>query len=428
MRPLEVGIWSAHLGAVLTVASALAVAMFSRRRLAAVQAMAFISIASIYVTSASGYLDVIWTDLGADEVRRIAVVVGPLSGALCMGLLVQWFATERLSRGLNATLLGGTIALLVVSVVCAALPIGWAVGLSVMAIFAGGLAGTFVTWVGARDGDHLAWTMLLGCACMLVTVSGLSWQVVSDARLPIWAQLVTASFSVAFYLVSGTAVAMRVRYYTGISRALRRGTAMDALTQLPTGVELEQRLMPLFARATRIQRTLVLVGIDISNAAELARTHGTRARDQAFYALSLRLRVAIGTRYGLGRSHEQGFVLVVDEPRSFHVTSSLALRLVEVLRRPLKLQAFQANDPSIEWAPEVGVGVAPVIVDPTNTGMAIQQAMAIAAQCADFPSGAGTTDPLSRQVVEIGSSPTRPNPSADFVAETVPAALPSTRT
>jgi GGDEF domain-containing protein len=397
---LEIGIWSAHLGAVLVVSAGLAVAMFSRRRLAAIQALVFIAIASTYVSSASGFLLVVWPSLGADA-SRVALVSGPLAGASSLGLLVQWFATERLSRLLNLTLLWGTVALLASSLVCAALPMPWALVLSLAAVWAGGIVGTLVTWRVAYDGDQLAWTMLGSCCCMLVTVSGLSWGLLTAHNPPVWVQVVTAVSAVAFYLVAGTAVALRVRYYTAISQALRRGTAVDGLTQLPTGIELQQRLMPLFARAARIQRTLVLVGVHVANATALGATHGTRARDQAFYALSLRLRATVGTRYSLGRSREDGFVLVVDEPRSFQAARLLAFRLTEVLRRPMMLQAFQINDPNIEWTPVVGVGVSPVVVDPTNTGMAIEQAMSIAEQCAEFASGAGTTDPLSREIVEL---------------------------
>jgi GGDEF domain-containing protein len=400
---LEIGIWSAHGGAVLVVAAGLAVAMFSRSRIAAVQALAFIAIASTYVSSASGFLEVVWPDRGAQDAARIALVTGPLAGALSLGLLVQWFATERLSRTLNLTLLGGTIGLLSVSVLCAALPLPAALLVSLLAVWMGALTGSFVTWRVAYDGDQLAWIMLGSCGCMVLTISGLSWGLLASGNPPIWAQVLTAVSAVAFYLVAGTAVALRVRYYTSISRALRRGTTVDGLTQLPTGVELEHRLMPLFARATRIQRTLALVGVHIANADDLGQTHGTRARDQALYALSLRLRASVGTRYGLGRARVDGFVLIIDEPRSFHAATALALRLADVLRRPMMLQAFQANDPNIEWTPVVGIGVSPVVVDPTNAGMAIDQAMSMAAECAEFASGVGTTDPLSREVVEIPS-------------------------
>lgn len=403
MTALEIGIWSAHGGAVLVVAAGLAVAMFSRSRIAAVQALAFIAIASTYVSSASGFLEVVWPDRGAQDAARIALVTGPLAGALSLGLLVQWFATERLSRTLNLTLLGGTIGLLSVSVLCAALPLPAALLVSLLAVWMGALTGSFVTWRVAYDGDQLAWIMLGSCGCMVLTISGLSWGLLASGNPPIWAQVLTAVSAVAFYLVAGTAVALRVRYYTSISRALRRGTTVDGLTQLPTGVELEHRLMPLFARATRIQRTLALVGVHIANADDLGQTHGTRARDQALYALSLRLRASVGTRYGLGRARVDGFVLIIDEPRSFHAATALALRLADVLRRPMMLQAFQANDPNIEWTPVVGIGVSPVVVDPTNAGMAIDQAMSMAAECAEFASGVGTTDPLSREVVEIPS-------------------------
>lgn len=401
MTALEIGIWSGHIGAVLVVAAGLSVALFSRRRLAAFQALSYMFVASVYVLAGSGFGFALWPKHGPEFATRVALVAGPLAGALSIGLLIQWFATERLSASLNRAMVLACAGLALLGVLSYMLPLETALWSSVAGVVAGGLFGTWATWRVARDGDELAWTMFAACCCMLLALSGISWSLLAEGHPPIIVQFATAVAAVAFYLVTGTAVALRVRYYTGISRALRRGTAVDALTQLPTGQELQNRLIPTFVRAARNHRTLVLVGIDVANSRELAQLHGTRARDQAFYALSLRLRATAGTRYGFGRSREDGFVLVVDEPRSFQAAESLAFRVVDVLRRPLKLQAFQASDPSIDWTPDIGVGLAPVVVDPFSTKAAIDQAMEIAAISTEFPSRVGTTDPLSRAIVEI---------------------------
>jgi GGDEF domain-containing protein len=212
-------------------------------------------------------------------------------------------------------------------------------------------------------GDPLARWMVLACLCLAVFVAGLTVRALQVEGFGVGTWIVTAIFTLAFFLIVSTLTFVRGRENRKLAHLAGLQFGADPATGLPTGSVLLSKVEHAFWRTARSRGECTVVCLNLHNLYELGEAAGHGVEHQILAAMAARIRRAAGFRCVLGLYHPRCFVVVISADKSQQSVNSTVGRLRALVARPLWVVGRDYG--RHEFTPLVGIGV--VTANPQDT-------------------------------------------------------------
>lgn len=418
MQALEVAIWSAMAGVLLTLAIAASLDVATRPSLPAARSWLSLVLTGGACILMSGLPEALWTSWNEVDWLPLKATLGPLCGALAMTYLGHWSglrSEDRLVRRMMgpgaSVLIAGTFLLL--GLVVVGVPADTVLLLTAAINGLAVLMGVLIAVRSATLGDQLSRWMVLACLCLAQMTAGLYAKGLGmDMGNPYWA--LTACATVGYF----TTVIVLVRMRNRQLRRLRRQAAgqmplMDPLN-LPCGAQLVTRVEDALWRSQRMGRPCLVVAVSVSNLYAYREPPVPDPVGEILVALSARIRQLVGFRNVVGLYHQRCFVLAISAVQD----PQRAELVTERVLRELRMSVNVGPDPlSMPFQPEVAIGVVevPAGTDEAAAVQVINLAEQLALRAHDEPERA-----LRRT---WALRPDTPVALASWLAETQPASL-----
>lgn len=418
MQALEVAIWSAMAGVLLTLAIAASLDVATRPSLPAARSWLSLVLTGGACILMSGLPEALWASWNEVDWLPLKATLGPLCGALAMTYLGHWSGLrgeDRLVRRMMgpgaSVLIAGTFLLL--GLVVAGVPADTVLLLTAAINGLAVLMGVLIAVRSATLGDQLSRWMVLACLCLAQMTAGLYAKGLGmDMGNAYWT--LTACATVGYF----TTVIVLVRMRNRQLRRLRRQAAgqmplMDPLN-LPCGAQLVTRVEDALWRSQRMGRPCLVVAVSVSNLYAYREPPVPDPVGEILVALSARIRQLVGFRNVVGLYHQRCFVLAISAVQD----PQRAELVTERVLRELRMSVNVGPDPiSMPFQPEVAIGVVevPAGTDEAAAVRVINLAEQLALRAHDEPERA-----LRRT---WALRPDTPVALASWLAETQPASL-----
>jgi GGDEF domain-containing protein len=361
VNTFEIVIWSAMLGALLTMAVVAAADALRTGSLPAWRGLAFVVLTGGSAVLLTGLPEQL---LGITDPRFLLPAklgIGPMAGALALTYQGNWLGVAMEDRLLRWMIAGGA-GLIVAGTSCLLLAyMAWpAVPAQQWLLMAAGLnmlPALFALMAGVRGvvlGDMLARWMALSCLSLTVMLVGLYAKALGwRGGNALW--LLTAVTTIAFFLIVTTLTLVRNIAQKRLQR-LARGTAThDETTGLPIGATLLTKVDDAFWRSARVGRDSAVVALWVNNMYALHEEAGHDVEHEIRMRLTAVLRRAAGFRHVVGLAQVRCFVVVVSVTQGPNQVAKLAERLLIAVNKPMQVGALQGT--AFEFTPDVGIGV-----------------------------------------------------------------------
>lgn len=381
-------VWSAMSGAIALLCLVALGDLFAQRSLASARGLAFIAMtggASVWMSGLPGLL---FPGLDPQIDLVLQASLGPLAGALALSYLGVWMCAGRDDPLTRWLVLLGSAAFVVATVVLAllaSLGAGWSRTDVLLASAAVNLAtvatAAFVSVRGAVLGDALARWMVVACACLALMVLGLYAHALGLSGLGLFAWVVTALATVAYFLIVIVLTIQRNREVRRMRQLASGLTTENFNIAMPQGPQLIPRVADAIWRSERLERDCVVAAIVVRNLYELGDHLGHGVEAQILSVLAARIRRHVGFRNVVGLYHPRCFVLAVSpgqDPRRGEL-------LVETLLRSLRDRVRVGPlDQRFDFWPSVGMGVVELKHHPLSALDAIHRAEQLALEDLDI--------------------------------------------
>jgi GGDEF domain-containing protein len=355
------------LGGLLTLSALALFDALVNRSIASVRNLAFVVVTSTACVVLSGLPGVLWPGVPEWIMMVFKASMGPLSGAIALNYLGIWLGGMREDVIVHRITVWGAGALLVAAIVQGVLTTQYSrhdfhqllLAAAFINLVSVALAAAAAVRAAAL-GDPLARWMVLACGCLAVMVSGLYMRglQVPGPGTGIW--MLTATCTVAYFLIVTVLVIMRTRHNRQLARLARLQFGADPATGLPTGSVLLSEVEHVFWRTARLHGECTVVCLHLANLYELAETAGRGVENQILAAMAARIRRAAGFRCIVGLYHARCFVVVISGHRRRQYVNLTVSRLRALIAQPLSVVGRdQAHH---EFTPRPGVGV--ITLDP----------------------------------------------------------------
>lgn len=366
----EIAIWSSMLGGLLTL-SALAFAdVVGGRNLGSVRNLIFVLITGASCVVMTGLPEVFFPELPARLMAVLKAGLGPLAGAMGLYFVGTWLGGAREDNQIYRLTAFGGVVLVTVAVVLVAIAsqIDQAHFHSLLIVTAlvnmvPVLLALAAAARAARLGDPLARWMALAIVCLAIMTTGHYLHGLKVPGLGLGTQLLTATVTVLFFLLSSVLGLLRNRHLRELARLSRVEHGSDPATGLPSGSVLLADVEHAFWRAARMHHECSVVCLYVSNLYELAETVGPGVEQQILATLAARIRRTAGFRCTVGLYHPRCFVVAMSLDARVPPVKSTAARLA--LSTALPMVVFDEQRERKPFRPNVGLGV--VTIDPSNT-------------------------------------------------------------
>lgn len=418
MQALEVAIWSAMAGVLLTLAIAASLDVATRPSLPAARSWLSLVLTGGACILMSGLPEALWASWNEVDWLPLKATLGPLCGALAMTYLGHWSGLrgeDRLVRRMMgpgaSVLIAGTFLLL--GLVVAGVPADTVLLLTAAINGLAVLMGVLIAVRSATLGDQLSRWMVLACLCLAQMTAGLYAKGLGmDMGNAYWT--LTACATVGYF----TTVIVLVRMRNRQLRRLRRQAAgqmplMDPLN-LPCGAQLVTRVEDALWRSQRMGRPCLVVAVSVSNLYAYREPPVPDPVGEILVALSARIRQLVGFRNVVGLYHQRCFVLAISAVQD----PQRAELVTERVLRELRMSVNVGPDPiSMPFQPEVAIGVVevPAGTDEAAAVRVINLAEQLALRAHDEPERAMRRTWALR--------PDTPVALASWLADTRPASL-----
>jgi GGDEF domain-containing protein len=361
VNTLEIVIWSAMLGALLTMACVAAADALRTASLPAWRVLAFVALTSCSAMLLTGLPELL---LGITDERFLLpakLVMGTLSGALALSYLGSWLGVAMEDRLLRWLVIGGaglgllgTFCLLLAYVAWPAVPAQqWlmvAAGLNLLPA----VCALSASVRGVVLGDMLSRWMAVACLSLLVMLAGLYIKTLGwGGNNVLW--LLTAMATIAFFLIITTLTLARNMTQKRLQRLARGHATHDETTGLPVGAVLLTKVDDAFWRSARVGRDSAVVALWVNNMYALHDQAGHDVEQEIRVRLTAMLRRAAGFRHVVGLAQVRCFVVVMSVTQGRDQVAKLAERLLMAASRPMQVGSLQGV--GFEFVPDVGVGV-----------------------------------------------------------------------
>lgn len=391
---IELAIWSAMGGVILTLWGVAALDLLWQRSLPAARGLAFIVLTGGSTILLSGLPETLVPSLGALTLLPLKASVGPLSGALAVTYLGVWVGAARDDPMVRWAVSAGSLFLVVAAAVLAALALS-ALPAHSGQVMAGAAAVNAVSVVlaavvairSATLGDALARWMAAACLCLAGMVGGVYAKAlhVSSPGLGLW--VFAAVSTVCYFLIVIALTSLRNREMRRLARLARSATEVEWGLEMPLGPRLLPQVEDALWRSARVDRECVVAAVTISNLYALGEDLGAGVDGQILGALAARIRRVVGFRNVVGLYHPRCFVLVVSAVQDRKRGELLATRLLQSLRKPVKVGESRQSH---FFSPLIGIGVVTVNGATESALAAINQAEQMALEAGHLPSGVVT--------------------------------------
>ncbi|WP_439114454.1 hypothetical protein [Hydrogenophaga sp.] len=400
----ELAVWSAMLGGLLTLLALSLVDALVNRTVGSVRNLWFVLVTGASCVLVTGLPEVLFPDLPAHLLLVLKASLGPLAGAMALYFLGNWLGGVREDALVHRlTAWGGALvclAALVLAVVASQTAAAHFVSLLRVAAVVNMvpvLLAALAVWRAAQLGDPLARWMGLAVACLAATVCGIYLRGLQVPGFGLFTWVLTAVFTVAFFLVSTVLVLVRNQKNRQLARLSRLQAGAEPATGLITGSALLSQVEHVFWRTARRQGECTVVCLYLSNLYEMAEPSGHGAEHQILATMAARIRRAAGFRCVVGLYHPRCFVVVLSTDKHAAPASETVARL-----RSMATQAVAVMDEAEAYhafVPRLGLGV--ITVNPASAESmdvlndAERQAMALVGEPGADTEHSNTTQPMA---------------------------------
>lgn len=382
MDTLEIVVWSAMLGGLLTLAVTFLADVLMNRNIASWRGLAFVLLTGTSCMLMTGLPEVLFPGMPVVLVQILKSCLGPLSAALALSYLGLWLGSTE-DWVVRAAVRWGPPALIAATVFLVMLPLVQdnpdpmrLVAVTAPINGVGVILATVASIRAARMGDQLARWMVAACFFLIVMVGGLYTHDLLLAHFGPGALIFIAFSTVAFFLVTTAMGIQRNRQTRHLQRLAGLSSGIDAATGLPKGSVLLTKVDDAFWRSARLQRECTVICLHLRNLYELAEIAGHTTDQQILSMLSARMRRAVGFRNVVGLYHPRCFVVVISAVKQAEMVDRLVVRLRYVLDSPLTVVGIEGGQYS--FTPRYGLGIVTVPAASADPATIIDQAERLA--------------------------------------------------
>ena len=379
MNTTELVIWSAMLGALVTLASFAMVDALIRRSIASWRAFVFVAVTGTVCVLLTGLIQTLLPNLPQSLVHVLQNSLGPLAGALTLSYLGLWLGRATEDRVVRLSIACGTLGLVLASATMAILtltskPDQWHDLLTITALInaLAVLPPTVATVRAIALGDRLARGMVVANVLLAGMVAGLYARALHIQGLGTGTWIFTAICTVAFFMLGTYLGLRRDRINRKLERLASLAQGNDPATGLPKGSMLLSKVDDAIWRSARMNQDCTVICVYLRNLYELAETAGHNTDQQILSAVSARLRRAIGFSHVMGLYHPRCFVIVISTYSQTRLVDKTIQRLRYLLTKPLQVEGL--DDTSHSFVPRIGIGQMPITVDNADPATVIEQA------------------------------------------------------
>lgn len=413
MSSLELSIWAAMLGALLTFLGSATVEALRNPTLAAWRAVGFIALMGSAATLMSGWFEQVVQFADPSVLLSAKVTLGPLSGALALYYLGIWFGKiaqdpwlDRLIRWGSAFQCLAGVALLLGSLLWPSDARMWlwgAFGVNLLSVVLALSAATR----GVSLGDHLAKGMVVACICLGVMVLGLYAKglgLLSSAL--VWS--LTAVCTSAYFLITTVLSIQRNRQLNLIKRMSEGVAQKDEITGLPVGGLLLSKIDDAVWRSVRMGRECAVLAVWVDNLYAFNDEVDRSIEHEIRHVLTARIHRAVGFRHTLGLIQARCFVSGVSAVSDRNMLMGKLSTLAQHLQRPLQV-GLMLGQPQV-FEPKIAIGLVWVGVGHLSDPLtAMDQAQSLAQSALRHPQKLLFED--ARSAAYIASHRGAPSPS-----------------
>ena len=366
----EIAVWSAMLGGLLTLAALALADTLINRSIGSARNLLFLLITGSSCVVITGLPEVFFPSLPERLMIVLKIGLGPLAGAIALVYLGIWLGglredvvVYRLTAWGGAMLFFATVGLTLAGVMVPAGRSYYELLLLTAAVnMAAVVLGLIATARAATLGDPLARWMVLACVLLALMVAGLYVRGLDLQGFGVGTWIMTASVTVAYYLLVSVLILMRNRQTRQLARLSRLQLGADPATGLPTGAALINEVEHAFWRTARFHGECTVVCLHLRNLYELGQAAGRGVEHQIQVAMAARIRRAAGFRCVVGLYHPRCFVVVISADKRREFVNTTVTRLRQLVAQPLSVVG--ANQARHDFMPQLGVGV--VTLDPAD--------------------------------------------------------------
>jgi membrane protein implicated in regulation of membrane protease activity len=382
MSSIELSIWAAMLGALLTFFGAALADALRNPSIAAWRALGFIALVGSSAMLMSGWVEYVADIHQHNWLMPAKVSIGPLSGALALLYLGIWFGKLAQDPWLDRLIHWGSLAqclaaaaLLIALLIWPDLATRWLQLAFVVNVISVAMALSAAAR-GVALGDRLATAMVVACACLGVMVIGLY------AKLLGWASSYllwgfTAIATAAYFLITTVLTIERNRQRRQITKMSEGVAKADEVTGLPVGGTLLSKVDDALWRSVRIECECAVMAVWISNLYVYNDEIDSSIEHEIRLVLAARIRRAIGFRHVLGLQQSRCFIAGISAVSHRQRITDRINALAVDLQRPLQVGVMHGS--ARIYQPTIGIGLVFVglghMTDPLS---AMDQAQALA--------------------------------------------------
>ncbi|QCB44817.1 GGDEF domain-containing protein [Hydrogenophaga sp. PAMC20947] len=364
----ELAIWFTMLGGMLMLLALAVGDGIAHRSSGSLRNVLFILVTGSSCVVITGLPEAVFPGLPQPPMRVLKACLGPGAGAMALYFLGDWLSGPHEDRQVHRlTHWGGAVLAL----------LAMALALRASQIDAEAFQ-ALLWWVAAANmvpavlaliavvrsavlGDPLARWMVIAIVCLDLMVAGLYTKALGvQAGTLFW--LLTATITLAYFLIVTVLVLLRHREIRLLKRLLRLELGAEPATGLPTGPALLSQIEHAFWRSARLNASCSVICLYLSNLYEVAGCEDHKIDGQILVTLAARIRQAAGFRCTVGLYHPRCFVVVMSSDGHHNAIDAVVGHLLELAGRPLAVTGEWQS--KLCFVPQVGVGV--VTVDPAT--------------------------------------------------------------
>ena len=374
MNILELVIWSAMTGGLLTLMLAAMADLALNRSVASLRSLSFLLVSGCSFVLLCGLPEDLYPDLPLVPLMVLKSGLSPLSGALALTYLGRWLGESAEDRIIHYTIVWGSSSLILGAAILASLSAmttaRHAEDIFLFAAMVNGFAVLLATATAMRAahlGDPLGHEMV---------VAGLNGhQIFHETTGPVvWS--VTALSTIVFFLILVNLGIRHSRRNRRLERLAGLSQDTDSVTGLPQGSVLLSKVDDAFWRSTRLNTQCTVICLHLRNLYELSETAGHNIDVQILHSMTARIRRAVGFRCVVGLYHPRCFVIVISAVKQTGVPRFLMNRLRMVMSKPLDVTDSHAGNHV--FTPKFHLGVVTVTPSSSTPSAAIDEAERLA--------------------------------------------------
>lgn len=388
----------------VVVLLAVANVIYSRDQ-ASLLCLIYISASWLFCALLSDLPETMLAPAGAPWLHVAQVLIGPLCAAMGAYGLNRWLSAARRDRLMDLCFRGAIAVCLAGALLCLFLPSALQLAVSAALTVGTLLLALWLVVRAARQGDRLAWGLVVGSVLTLPLQGGLYWLTWDITPLPTTLQAIVALSGLLS--ISLIAVTLWLRNHQDLQIRNPMRSRRDPVTQLDSSVLAVQKIVNAQRRLARTRRDGALMVVRLFEPEELLTQVGQYGLNEIYHQLARRMQSHIGLVNPAGRYYDRCFVALIETLHSPRWIRTLGLRVAYSLRQPLEVTAL--NGERIQLKACIGVGMVHLSGAKKDVTQLLHEAQEMATAARSMRLRAAFLDELSHRAVpleraELGAS------------------------